>query len=129
MHVEDSKHHIYIYDLDEELAGADSDEERLIFLPDIEKKLATLPKSILTSETAPKGNEVVLYTVPESLSVPRDQDNVRKAIIESRARARETQSNGLTYGDWTHKGALVANTDRPDDSNNGGLDDMDMDIG
>lgn len=34
---------------------------------------------------------MVLYNVPSSLSVPEEQDNVRKAIIESRARAREKQ--------------------------------------
>jgi hypothetical protein len=94
MHVEDSKHRVYIRDLDEELAGTEPDEERLVFLPDIEKKLANLPKSVFVSEPAPQGNEVVLYRVPESLSVPPEQDNVRKAIIESRARAQEKKLNG-----------------------------------
>jgi hypothetical protein len=35
--------------------------------------------------------DLVLYNVPSSLSVPEDRDSVRKAIIETRARAREKQ--------------------------------------
>lgn len=95
MNLDDSKHHIYIHDLDEELASIESDEERLVFLPDVEKRLANLPKSVLTSETAPRGKEVVLYSVPESLSLPPEQDNVRKAILEARERAREMQANAM----------------------------------
>lgn len=34
---------------------------------------------------------MILYSVPTSLTVPEEQDKVRKAIIESRARAREKQ--------------------------------------
>ena len=93
MHVDGSRDKVYIHDLDEEIADAESDEERLTFLPDIEKKLARLPKSVLTTQNPPHtGNEVVLYSVPESLSIPKEQDNVRKAIIESRHRAQAKQA-------------------------------------
>ena len=94
MQLDDTKDKIYIHNLDEELADIESDEEKLIFLPDIEKKLAKIPKSVLLGEGYPcvaTGNEVVLYSVPSSLTVPEEQDKVRKAIIESRARAREKQ--------------------------------------
>ena len=92
MQLDDTKDRVYIHNLDEELADIESEEEKLVFLPDIEKKLGKIPKSVLLGEGHPStGNEVVLYSVPSSLSVPEEQDNVRKAIIESRARAREKQ--------------------------------------
>lgn len=92
MQLDDTKDKVYIHNLDDELADIDSDEEKLVFLPDIEKKLdmvGRIPKSVLLGEAHPStGNEMVLYSVPTSLSVPEEQDKVRKAIIESRARAR-----------------------------------------
>lgn len=92
MQVDDTKDRIFIHNLDDELANIDSEEERLVFLPDIEKKLGKIPKSVLLGESHPStGNEMVLYGVPTSLSVPEEHDKVRKAIIESRARAREKQ--------------------------------------
>ena len=90
MSVEDSRDKIYIHNLDDELADFSSDEEKLIFLPDIEKRLTKIPKALLaTEEPVRAGNEMVLYSVPSSITVPKEQDNVRKAIIESRERARE----------------------------------------
>ena len=101
MQMDDTKDKVYIYNLDDELKAVDEDEEKLVFLPDIERKLNRIPKSLLRGHTQPLGNsEVVLYQVPSSLSVPEEHDNVRKAIIESRARAREKQlelvQNGIT---------------------------------
>ncbi|CAF9943104.1 MAG: hypothetical protein ALECFALPRED_010606 [Alectoria fallacina] len=95
MQLDDTKDKVYIHNLDDELADIESEEEKLVFLPDIEKKLGMMgkiPKSVLLGEGHPStGNEMVLYSVPSSLSVPEEQDKVRKAIIESRARAREKQ--------------------------------------
>ena len=94
MQMDDTKDKVYIYNLDDELRAVDEDEEKLVFLPDIERKLNRIPKSLFRSHGQPLANsEVVLYQVPSSLSVPEEQDNVRKAIIESRARAREKQLN------------------------------------
>ena len=92
MQMDDTKDKVYIYNLDDELKAVDEDEEKLVFLPDIERKLSRIPKSLLQGHGQPLANsEVVLYQVPSSLSVPVEQDNVRKAIIESRARARKKQ--------------------------------------
>lgn len=96
MHLENTRERIYIHSLDEELSDTESDEERLIFLPDIEKRLGKIPKSILSERNPSQtSTEVVLYNVPESISIPREQDNVRKAIIESRERARAKQLEKL----------------------------------
>lgn len=95
MQVDETKDKVYIYNLDQELSDIESEEERLIFLPDIDKKLGKIPKSVLAStEPSATGSEMVLYNVPSSISVPPEQDKVRKAIIESRARAREKQVQG-----------------------------------
>ncbi|PGH02975.1 hypothetical protein AJ80_08766 [Polytolypa hystricis UAMH7299] len=89
MQLDDTKHTVYIHDLDRELAEIEAQEEnRVAFLPDIEKRLMALPKSVLKSKP-PVMNELVLYRIPSSLSLPEEQDSVRKAIIESRARERE----------------------------------------
>ena len=85
MDVEDTKHKVYIYNLDKELEDSQSDEDTPIFLPDIEKHLSKLPKVVLISEDEKehaKNMQMVLYNVPTSLTVSEDKDSVRKAIIE-----------------------------------------------
>ena len=91
--MDDTKDKVYIYSLEQELSDVQSDEEKLVFLPDIERKLGKIPKSVLTTRSQPvTSNEMILYNVPSSLSVPKSEDVVRKAIIETRARAREKQA-------------------------------------
>lgn len=96
MQLDNTKDKVYIYDLDAELSDSESsDDGKLIFLPDIEKHLreSRIPPSILAnSEGELAGNkQLVLYNVPSSLTIPEEQDSVRKAIIETRARARAKQ--------------------------------------
>ena len=111
MLVDDTKDRVYIHNLDDELSDIESEDEKLVFLPDIEKKLGKIPKSVLLGESHPSAtNQMVLYNVPTSLSIPKEQDIVRKAIIESRARAREKQIFDATKphvnGDNDHISAL-----------------------
>lgn len=131
MQLDDSKHKVYIYDLDAELSDSESsDDGRLVFLPDIQKHLreTRIPPSILANsegELAGMNNQLVLYNVPSSLTVPEEQDSVRKAIIEARARARVRQeqerkeefrnaqtiqaTNGVDAGGWyDHKMNAIA---------------------
>ncbi|KAL1794754.1 hypothetical protein ACET3X_006570 [Alternaria dauci] len=98
MQVEDTPHRVYISDLSAELSDIESDEENPIFLSDIEKHLSKIPKHILQGpEPKPTDkNQLVLYNVPSSLTVPEAQDNVRKAIVEARQRIRDKQVNPLT---------------------------------
>jgi anthranilate phosphoribosyltransferase len=98
MEVEDSPHRVFIHDLAAEFSDIESDEENPIFLPDIEKHLSKIPQHVLMGPE-PKTNEhnqMVLYNVPTSLTVPEAQDNVRKAIVEARQRIRQKQANPLT---------------------------------
>ncbi|WYZ44286.1 hypothetical protein EsH8_VII_000722 [Colletotrichum jinshuiense] len=96
MQLDDSKHKVYIYDIDDELSSSESepDDGKLVFLPDIEKHLRAtrIPPSILANDQGElAGMQVVLYNEPTSLTVPPEQDSVRKAIVESRTRMRERQ--------------------------------------
>lgn len=93
MHLDDTKHKVYIYDLDAELSDSESsDDGRLIFLPDIQRHLreTRIPPSVMANSEGELAGQkqLILYSVPSSLSVPEEKDSVRKAIIEARARAR-----------------------------------------
>ena len=99
MQLDDTRDKVYIYNLDDELRGIEEEEEKLLFLPDIERKFTKIPKAVLTSTSPPLANqEMVLYRVPSSLTVPEEQDNVRKAIIETRERARQKQVDDAKVG-------------------------------
>ncbi|KAM0248407.1 hypothetical protein ACHAQJ_009482 [Trichoderma viride] len=95
MQLDDSKHKVYIYDLDAELSSdSDNDEGKLIFLPDIQKHLkeSRIPRRILANDDGElAGMQLVLYSDPKSISIPESQDGVRRAIIEARQRARDRQ--------------------------------------
>ncbi|TEA22484.1 hypothetical protein C8034_v009862 [Colletotrichum sidae] len=96
MQLDDSKHKVYIYDIDDELSSSESepDDGKLVFLSDIEKHLRAtrIPQSVFANDEGQlAGMQVVLYNEPASLTVPQEQDSVRKAIVESRARMRERQ--------------------------------------
>ena len=115
MSLDDTKHKVYIYDLDAELASDnDSDAEaKPIFIPDIEKHLNNLPKVVLIGDDAretAKNMQMVLYNVPSSLTVPQERDSVRKAILESRARVRERQ--GLDVPEIIGSGTPVGSAGR-----------------
>lgn len=101
MRLDDTKHKVYIYDIDDELTSEDdddnqSDDGKLVFLPDIEKHLRAnrIPPHILAnSDGELAGMQMVLYSDPKSLSVPEDKDSVRKAIIDARQRLRDRQGH------------------------------------
>lgn len=93
MSVDDTRHRVYVQNLDAELAEIEANEpdERLIFLPDIEKHFSRIPEHILSNpqDAARQQQELVLYSVPKSLTLDESQDSVRKAILEARQRARD----------------------------------------
>lgn len=99
MLLDDTKTTSYVYNLEQELADIDAEELTVAFLPGVSETLTAVPRSILL-ETQPPNNQLVLYREPTSLSVPRDHDSVRRAIIESkqRIRAKQTSSRTLREG-------------------------------
>ncbi|KAH8734920.1 hypothetical protein BGZ61DRAFT_473586 [Ilyonectria robusta] len=136
MQLDDSKHKVYIYNIDDELSSdSESDDGKLVFLPDIEKHLRAtrIPPSILAKPDAEvEGMEVVLYSDPKSLTVPEGKDSVRKAIIESRRRTREQQrlERESKSIDVATTAPSIDNASMPSNMTSGGYDDsdaMDMD--
>lgn len=108
---ESNKHKVYIYDLDAELAEdgssegeSSSDEAKLVFLPDIAKHLrqqqSRIPPRVLANPDGQlAGMQLVLYDdAPRSLSVPEEQDSVRKAVAEARARLRSQRDRSAVGG-------------------------------
>lgn len=100
MQCDNTKHKVYIYNIEDELASdseAEPDGGKLVFLPDIEKHLRQnrIPTQALLNTQSSfvdpdiLNKQLVLYSVPASITVPEEQDSVRKAILEARARVRE----------------------------------------
>lgn len=105
MMLDNSKHKVYIYNLDDELSSESEDESgKLVFLSDIEKHLRAnrIPQHVLPNTDGElAGMQLVLYREPTSLTVPEEQDNVRRAVVEARERLREQQRarrEGLQHG-------------------------------
>ena len=92
MHVDETKDRVVIHDLEAEIAEIERHEPRALLLPDIDKKFSCIPPMLLEITTSREVKNLVLYQVPASLSVPQEHDAVRKAIIESRRRARTEQA-------------------------------------
>jgi hypothetical protein len=99
MFLDDTKDKIYIHDLASEIAQIEAEEPRGIFLPDIEKKISAIPQRLLQNQSNNADTQMVLYQVPSSISVPKEQDHVRKAIIASWARTRERQAEEVKKKD------------------------------
>ncbi|RDW81815.1 uncharacterized protein DSM5745_05372 [Aspergillus mulundensis] len=87
MLLDDTATTLYIHDLEQELAEAEALEGALTILPGLEGRLS-MTKMLVADNSKSPCNEIVLYREPESLSIPKDKDQVRRALIETRERAR-----------------------------------------
>ncbi|KAK1837171.1 hypothetical protein QBC39DRAFT_4730 [Podospora conica] len=96
MALDDTKYKVYIRNLDDELTSSEDESDThqdnnnlIINLPDIQKHLRDnrIPPAVLRAPPD-LDKQLVLYRVPSSLTVPEEQDSVRKAILEARARLR-----------------------------------------
>lgn len=119
MLLDDTKHTTYIYNLDQELAEPESSGERLVLLP-LAARMMSVPESVLSTPT--QSQELVLYTEPTSLTVPKERDSVRKAIIESRARARALQPKPVNNADDALRSGSATDMESHED------DPMDIDL-
>ncbi|KAL3470478.1 hypothetical protein BJX99DRAFT_251207 [Aspergillus californicus] len=87
MMLDDTKHTVYIHDLEQELAESEAfSGNHLTILPGLEDKLRV--SNLLISSPKHQCTEMVLYKEPESLSIPKHKDQVRRALIGTRERAR-----------------------------------------
>ncbi|KAM3557173.1 hypothetical protein MY1884_004675 [Beauveria asiatica] len=132
MRLDDTKHKVYIYNIDEELAeDSEPDDAKLVFLPDIEKRLreTRIPPQILANGDGElAGMQLVLYSDPKSLSVPESKDGVRKAIIETRRRIRARQAGAEDDDDEAYSHTIMADTNATELTEQDGGDDLAMDI-
>lgn len=109
MQLDDTKYTTYVHNLDQELAEPDTPAEELVLIP-LAAKMISVPESILSEPAQSKA--LVLYRDPSSLSIPREQDCVRKAILDSRARARAKQAS-CQQDDAKRSPSNEAGTDTP----------------
>jgi hypothetical protein len=109
MLVEDTPHRVYIHDLAAELSDVESDDDHPIFLSDIERHLAKIPRHVLVGPPPrpTEHNQVVLYNVPASLTVPEARDSVRKAIVEARQRIRDKQASPVVEPERVVPGRIM----------------------
>ncbi|EGX91318.1 hypothetical protein CCM_05476 [Cordyceps militaris CM01] len=130
MRLDDTKHKVYIYNIDEELAeDSEPDEAKLVFLPDIEKRLreSRIPPHVLAnSDGELAGMQLVLYSDPASLSVPEEKDGVRKAILDARRRHRARQAGD--DAEQAENPAVGAGTKNNQTTGQDASDDIEMDI-
>jgi hypothetical protein len=111
MTIDETPHRIIIHDLSSEIAQIEAEEaahNTTLFLPDVDKKVSGLPHHLLQQgqnhdrhdplrmelelgrPAAENPNTaLVLYKDPSSITVPEEEDVVRKTIIDARRRARE----------------------------------------
>lgn len=102
-----SKDKIVINDLDAELAEIEAaeaaekvhEQDQTIFLPEhYEKEISGVPEQVLRNISKTKSNisqALIPYKDPSSISIPEENDSVRKAIIEARKRMKDRQNHGL----------------------------------
>jgi len=103
MDVDEAKDRVVIHDLDAELAEIEATEPKTMFIPDIDKKVSAIPQHILQNQSEKANYQLVLYRVPNSISIPEEKDAVRKAIIAARARAREGRAHETERESFTNK--------------------------
>ena len=93
MLLDDTDTTTYVHDLGREVSDIENDEFWLSLSP-VGDNLVRIPKAVLADPRPPR-NELVLYHEPASLTVPKQQDNVQRAIVEykERVRAKRRESN------------------------------------
>lgn len=91
MPVDETPSKVYIHDLAAEIAQIEAEEPKDMYLLDIDKKVSALPATMFLNSSPDPNTQLVLYREPTSISIPEEEDAVRKAIIDARKRVRERQ--------------------------------------
>ncbi len=127
-------HRMVITDLDAEIAEIEASEreeqereqEHAFFLPDeIEKEVSGVPAHILRASPSSNGRAsqvntggdsqaLILYRDPFSISVPEDEDAVKKAVVEARRRMRERQKEPPPPSPFTNRHVQFHSVEQPD---------------
>ena len=111
---------VVINDLDAELAEIEAeeeqkrqhDQEQAFFLPDdVEKDMRRVPDQVLRNNNTldpPPSQALILYKDPTSISMPEEEDAVRKAVREARERLRDKKVPGRPASEAPRNGSSVA---------------------
>ncbi|KAF9894180.1 hypothetical protein FE257_007682 [Aspergillus nanangensis] len=83
MLLDDTKHTVYIQDLDREIEEIEKADGDLTIVPGFTGKLSSFPQFIIP-DTKPKGNELVLYRKPSSFMSPQELDSIRRHLSETK---------------------------------------------
>lgn len=105
----------YISNSDLESDSESDTDEKIIFISDIERKLNNIPYSLANRDQLSKGKptstELVLYSIPSSISVPEQKDVVKRAIIESRERLRrQSPSSAVELSSFPGNSTRLSNS-------------------
>ena len=123
-----------ITDLDAEIAEIEASEraekereqEHAFFLPDdIDKEISGVPARLLRGSsnrndtpqhihTAPDSQALILYKDPFSISIPEEEDAVKKAVVEARRRMRERQKEPPPPSPFSERHVQFHDVEQPD---------------
>jgi len=106
MPVDDTPDRIWVHDLDAEIAEIEAEEAKerdRVQLSEAGNQYAKIPDHLLKQNSKfddPASNmQIILYRDPISISVPEEDDAVRKTIVEARKRMRENQTQTEQQGE------------------------------
>ncbi|KAK5941375.1 hypothetical protein PMZ80_006653 [Knufia obscura] len=98
MPIDDTADRVWVHDLDAEIAEIEAEEareEQRIQLSEAGNQCARIPEHLWKQHSKPddpaSNMQMVLYRDPISISVPEEDDAVRKTILETRRRMQEKQ--------------------------------------
>ncbi|KAF2859053.1 hypothetical protein K470DRAFT_265561 [Piedraia hortae CBS 480.64] len=90
MEVDETPNRVYIHNLQDEIAEIEAQEQAENQIGIFPPNVAKIPQHLLRDKPDDNHNQqLILYSVPKSLTEDEGHDSVRKAIIEARQRARE----------------------------------------
>ncbi|PWY64718.1 hypothetical protein BO70DRAFT_366942 [Aspergillus heteromorphus CBS 117.55] len=131
MLLDDTKHTVYIHDLAKELANSEPTDYSVEILPGIMDDIVTIPQ-LLVTRPEPQCKDLVLYTEPSSLLVPRVEGGMQKAVMATREYDGESQYTRCSSLQSRHSyPAVIGDKDTSDmiqGLNNGGGDVMEVDV-
>ncbi|KAL4971276.1 hypothetical protein BDW66DRAFT_32692 [Aspergillus desertorum] len=110
MLLDDTDTTLYIHDLEKELAEAEAVDGALTVLPGLEDRLS-ITNILVANNSKHPCTEIVLYREPESLSIPKDKDQVRRALMETRERVRLSQQRLRSSSTQRRKDKLCTDQD------------------
>lgn len=132
MPLDETADRVWVHDIDAEVAEIEAEEARHggIELSEAAKEYSKIPEHLLKqnpqAEDPAANMQVILYQDPISISLPEEEDAVRRTIVEARKRMRDKQAEEREKEQLSVSTANVFYASNEPQNNNGD-DDMDLD--